>query len=163
MRIRYVIAAFAVLGVASGAFAQTQQMNHTKHKMSIQTRGGQLTLSNATARFLIAGRPGAVFLKIENNGDADRLISASSSLSNRVELHTHTMDNGVMKMRRVEAIDVPAKSTTELKSGGYHIMMFNLENLPEKGSRIPLSLTFEKAGEVKIEAVAGKAGDKHSH
>lgn len=163
MRVKLLIAAFAVLGVASGAFAQTQQMNQMKHEMSVHTKDGQLVLSDATARFMIAGRPGAVFLKIENKGGADRLISASSSLSNKVELHTHTMNNGVMRMRQVEAIDVAAKSVTELKSGGHHIMMFNVKNLPEKGSKIPLTLTFEKAGEVQIEVVAGQAGDKHSH
>jgi len=163
MKIKYLIAALTVFGVAGGAYATTQQM-HDKHKeMSVQANAGSLTLSNATARFLIAGRPGAVFLKIENKGGADKLISASSSVSNKVELHTHTMDNGVMKMRRVETIDVPANSVTELKSGGHHIMMFNVKDLPKKGSKIPLSLTFEKAGKVQIHAVAGEPDAKHSH
>ena len=163
MKLKYLIAALTVLGATGGAYADTQKMDHNIHEMSGMVKAGPLTLSNATARFLIPGRPGAVFLKIDNKGGADKLISASSSLSNKVELHTHTMDNGVMKMRPIEAIEVPANSVTELKSGGHHIMIFGVEALPEKGSRIPISLTFEKAGEVKIEAMAGKPGDKHSH
>ena len=162
-RMRYWIAALALMGVVNGAFAESQHMDHTKHAMPVQTQNGKIILTHATARFLIAGRPGAVFLNIENTGDADRLISASSPLSDRVELHTHKMDNGVMKMRRIDAITVPSNTVTELKSGGLHIMMFNVENLPEVGSKIPVSLVFEKAGEVKINAVAVKAGAKHSH
>ena len=73
------------------------------------------------------------------------------------------MDNGVMKMRRIDAITVPSNTVTELKSGGLHIMMFNVANLPEVGSKIPLTLTFENAGKVDINAIAGKAGAKHSH
>jgi len=163
MKTKYLISALAVLGVAGGAYAASQQMHDKHNEMSMQANAGSLTISNATARFLIAGRPGAVFLKIQNEGAADKLISASSSLSNKVELHTHTMDNGVMKMRPVEEIDVPANSVTELKSGGHHIMIFGVTTLPEKGSKIPFTLTFEKTGKVQIEATVGEPGDKHSH
>ena len=163
MKSRYLIAALAVLCTAGGAYTVMQLMQGKHSEMTVQANAGSLTFGNATARFLIAGRPGVVFLMIENKGGADKLISASSSLSNRVELHSHTMDNGVMKMRPVESIEVPANSVTELKSGGYHIMMFDVETLPEKGSKIPLSLTFEKAGEAQIEAVAGEPDSTHNH
>lgn len=163
MKTRYLIAALAVLGAAGGAYTVMHLMHGEHREMTVQANAGSLTLGNATARFLIAGRPGVVFLTIENKGSADKLISASSNLSNKVELHAHAMDNGVMKMRPVEEIEVPANSVTELKSGGHHIMIFGVENLPEKGSKIPLTLTFEKAGKVQIEAVAGEPDSKHSH
>lgn len=163
MKSRYLIALLALLCAAGGAYTVMQLMHGNHGEMTTQSNAGSLTLGNATASFTIAGRPGAVFLTIENKGSADKLISASSSLSNRIELHTHTMDDGVMKMRPVESIEVPANSVAELKSGGYHIMMFDVETLPELGSKIPLSLTFEKAGEVQTEAVVGEPGSTHNH
>lgn len=159
----YLIAALAVLGVAGGAYTVMHMMHNGHHGMTVQATAGQLSIGNATARFLLEGRPGAVFLSIDNKGGADKLVAASSKLSQRVELHTHTLDNGVMKMRPVEAIEIPANSMTQLKSGGYHIMMFDVKSMPEKGSTVPLTLTFENAGDVQIGAIAGDAGTNHNH
>ncbi len=159
----YLIAALAVLGAAGGAYTVMHMMHREHHEMTVQAKAGQLSIGNATARLLIEGRPGAVFLNIDNKGSDDRLIAASSALSGRVELHSHTMDNGVMKMRPVEAIEIPANSRTELKSGGYHIMMFDVQTMPEKGSTVPLTLTFENAGAVQIGAIVGKPGGTHNH
>ena len=147
----------ATLNTAAPAMAE-QTMSHG----AMQVTAGDLTIFQPMARFMVAGRPGAVFLTIENKGEADRLLSASSPLTGRVELHTHTMDNGVMKMRQIEVIDIAANGKTELKSGGLHIMLFGIEQLPEKGSMVPLTLTFEKAGSVEIKAmVSDKAGMSH--
>lgn len=159
----YLIAALAILGAAGGAYTVLHMTDDENHNMTVQTTAGPLSIGNATARFLIEGRPGAVFLSIDNKGSADKLVAASSTISQRVELHTHTMDNGVVKMRQVEVIEIPANSMTELKSGGHHIMMFDVKNMPEKGSSVPLTLTFENAGEVQVEAVVGDLGDKHGH
>ncbi len=139
--------------------ASAGSMNHAAMQASV----GDISVSGATARFIIAGRPGAVFLTIDNAGEADRLVAASSPLTDRVELHTHLIEDGIMKMRQIEAIDVAANSKTELKSGGHHIMLFGVETLPEKGSMVPLSLTFEKAGTVDITAMVGEPGAMHSH
>jgi len=163
MKKTYLIAALAALGIAGGTFTAMHLMNDGHQEMTVQATAGSLSIGNATARFLIAGRPGAIFLNIDNTGNADKLVAASSPMSQRVELHSHTMDNGVMKMRPVEVIDVPAKAMTVLKSGGYHIMVFDVNKLPEKGSAVPLTLTFEKAGEVQVEAIVGEPGDKHGH
>jgi copper(I)-binding protein len=150
-------AAFTSLAPVQHAAAE-QTMTHSGMQASV----GDITVSGAMARFMLAGRPGAVFLTIENKGDADRLIAASSPLTDRVELHTHLMEDGVMKMRQIEAIDVAAAGTTELKSGGLHIMLFNVDPMPEMGSMVPLTLTFEKAGTVDIQAmVSDKAGMSH--
>ena len=159
----YLIAALAVLAAAGGAYTVMHMMYDGHHDMTVQATAGSLSIGNATARFLLEGRPGAVFLSIDNKGSADKLIAASSTLSQRVELHTHTMDNGVMRMRPVEVIEIPADSVTELKSGGYHIMMFDVKSMPEKGSTVPLTLTFENAGEVQIGAIAGETGATHNH
>ncbi|MEE4235256.1 MAG: copper chaperone PCu(A)C [Anderseniella sp.] len=139
--------------------ASAESMNHA----AMQANVGDITVSGAMARFVLAGRPGAVFLTIDNAGEADRLIAASSPLTGRVELHTHLIEDGVMKMRQIEAIDIAANGKTELKSGGLHIMLFGVDPLPEKGSKVPLTLTFEKAGTVDIKAMVGEPGMTHSH
>ncbi len=158
------IALFAALALSTaGVYFTMQSMHHDARAMDMGVKAGTLKLAGATARFIIADRPGAVFLTIENTGDADKLIAASSPIADKVELHSHTMDNGVMKMRPVEAIDVAANATTELKSGGFHIMMFGVKELPANGTMISLTLTFEKAGKVNIEAMAGEPGASHSH
>lgn len=159
----YLIAALAVLAAAGGAYTVMHMMHNGHRDMTVQATAGSLSIGNATARFLIEGRPGAVFLSIDNKGSTDKLLAASSTLSQRVELHTHTTDNGVMRMRAVEVIKIPANSMTELKSGGYHIMMFDVKTMPEKGSTVPLTLTFENAGDVQIGAIAGDIGATHNH
>ncbi len=143
--------------VAAALLPATQSIADTAMHNAMSVTAGNITISQPMARFMIAGRPGAVFLTIENKGEADKLLSASSSMTERVELHTHTMDNGVMKMRQIESIDIAANATTELKSGGLHIMMFGVSDLPAKGSMVPLTLTFEKAGKVEINAMVGDA------
>ena len=158
----------AALMLTAGAVAATLPPLYTANASSMthsamEAKVGDITVSGAMARFVIAGRPGAVFLTIDNAGEADRLIAASSPLTGRVELHTHLMEDGVMKMRQIEAIDIAANGKTELKSGGLHIMLFGVDTLPEKGSMVPLTLTFEKAGTVDITAMVGEPGAMHSH
>lgn len=94
---------------------------------------------------------GAAFLKISNSGQADRLISAQTPAADRAELHTHSMEGGVMKMRQVEAIDVPASGAVALEPGGLHVMLFGLKAPLKEKDRMPLTLTFEKAGSITVE------------
>ncbi len=111
----------------------------------------EIIVSGEWARpILIEGRPGSAYFHIENKGDTvDKLVSVTSSVSPRVEIHEHTMKDGVMKMSQVPSIDIPASGTVELKPGGYHIMIFETSTKYELGDEIDLNLNFEKAGEIK--------------
>ena len=111
----------------------------------------EIIISGEWARpILIEGRPGSAYFHIENKGDVvDKLVSVTSSVSPRVEIHEHTMKDGVMKMSQVQSIDIPASGTVELKPGGYHIMIFETSTKYEPGDEIDLNLNFEKAGEIK--------------
>jgi len=102
---------------------------------------------------------GAVFMKIENQGQADdKLVSAASDVAAMVGIHEHIMDGDVAKMRPVDSIILPAQSTTELKPSSYHIMLMGLkEPLVEYGT-FPLTLTFEKAGSIEVEVQVEEAG-----
>jgi copper(I)-binding protein len=121
---------------------------------------GALSIGHPWARASAGpARNGAAFLVIENTGAADRLIAVSGEVSERAELHHHMMAGDVMKMRRVEAVEVPANGTAALQPGGLHIMLIGLKQPLQEGERFPLTLTFEAAGEVTVEvAVEGVAG-----
>ncbi len=122
-------------------------------------KAGSLTIIHPWSRATPAAN-GAGFMIIENNGDqADRLVSAATPAAKTAELHTHLMDNGVMKMRAVEGgIEIPAHGKAELKPGGLHIMLMNLAKPLADGDKIPLTLTFEKAGTVEVTIKVDKPG-----
>jgi len=97
---------------------------------------------------------GAAFMIIENQtGEADRLIDAKSDVSEKVELHTHKEDDqGVMRMIHVEeGFDLPADGKIEMVRGGHHVMFLGLKEPLENGDVVPVTLVFEKAGEVQID------------
>jgi periplasmic copper chaperone A len=124
----------------------------------------EITIGHPWARG--AGAIGAGYLKLDNKGAADKLISASSDVSKSVELHSHVDDKGVMRMRKVDAIDVPASGVTELKPGGFHVMFIGLKEPLKEGARFPVTLKFERAGEVKVEfkvEPAGKDMSEHKY
>ena len=126
---------------------------------------GDLVLSAAWSRASTGmKRPGATFLSITNTGSADdRLIAAHTSAAKRAELHHHIMDNDVMRMRQVKAIDVNAGAMTVLKPGSFHIMLFELKSMLKEDDMFPVSLTFEKAGKATIIVHVGKAGAGKAH
>lgn len=102
---------------------------------------------------------GAVFLTIDNaGGPADRLTGAGSPHAERVELHNHTMQDGVMRMRPVPSVDVPAGGSVTLEPGGYHVMLMGLTAALEEGDVVPLTLTFEHAGTIEVDAMILGAG-----
>lgn len=113
---------------------------------------GKLSISHAWARATVPGmQAGGGFLVISNHGVADRLVAAQASVSAATELHTMKIENDMMKMQKVDAIDVPAGETTELKPGGHHIMFINLKAPLKEGDRVELKLRFEKAGAVTLD------------
>lgn len=98
---------------------------------------------------------GAVYVVVENQGNqADRLIGASSAAAKTAEVHESYMDaNSVMGMRPVEGgLEIPAGGKVELKPGGYHIMLMELVKPLEVGTKITVTLKFEKSGEITLEA-----------
>ena len=97
---------------------------------------------------------------LKNEGKtADRLLSAASPAAAKVELHAHINDNGVMRMREVNAIDLAPDATVKLAPGGLHVMLLGLTEPLKKGKAVPLTLTFEKAGSVTVEVAVQGAGD----
>lgn len=109
-----------------------------------------------------AARSGGGFAVITNKGDHDdRLIAVTSPAADRVELHQMSMKDGVMIMREQEnGIEVPAGQSVELAPGGLHIMFMKLKGPFEKGKFVPVTLTFEKAGDIPLDLKVEKIGAK---
>jgi len=95
----------------------------------------------------------AAFMQFQNNGDMEQfLVSASTPAAAAVELHMHTMDDGVMRMRRIAHIHLPSNDTVPLKPGGLHIMMFDLTAPLNVGDQVPMILTFDDGSTKEISA-----------
>lgn len=94
---------------------------------------------------------GAAYLHIVNAGVADRLLHAKTEMASYVELHTTIMDGGVMRMRKLEALDVPGGTTVKLEPGQVHIMLIDLKQPLRAGQSFPLTLEFEKAGMLEVQ------------
>ena len=110
------------------------------------------------------------FMKINNDTNAqDFLVGGNSPVAERVEVHTHVNDNGVMRMREVKGgIPLPAGQTQELKRGSYHIMFFGLKKPLQEGDKFDLNLKFKNAKPQKITVTvkpmqAGAAMHDHEH
>ena len=113
-----------------------------------------------------ATAPGAAvgggFLTVHNPGKSgDRLVAASSPVSARMELHEMAMEKDVMRMREVKAMEIPAGGTLELRPGGYHLMFMELKAPLKQGEKVPVTLKFEKAGEMKVELSVEGMGAGH--
>lgn len=156
-------AAVAALALAGGVGLIAPSVQAQSAAGAPATKAGSLTIQAPWARATVPGAAvGGGFFVLENSGGEDRLVGASSPVSAKVELHTMSMENNVMKMREVPAIDVPAGKRVELRPGGLHIMFIDLKEPLKAGESFPVKLRFEKAGEVevtmRVEAVGAMGG-----
>jgi hypothetical protein len=92
-------------------------------------------------------------MTIVNTGSAaDQLVKVTTEIADQVELHTTTIENNVAQMRPVTVVDVPANGQVELKPGSYHVMLIGVKQTLALGDTVPLTLTFQNAGEVQVTA-----------
>lgn len=121
---------------------------------------GMVETQKATGAFMRLASPNAA-----------RLVGASSPVAGVVEIHQTTMEGGVMRMRPVQAIELPAGKAVELKPGGYHIMLMNLKAPLKKGESVPIKLKFQgkdgKPQELEVKAevrdLTASGGGKMKH
>ncbi|MFQ5784315.1 MAG: copper chaperone PCu(A)C [Alphaproteobacteria bacterium] len=118
-------------------------------------RLGKLHIDHPWARATAGmAKSGAAYMAISNHGEeADRLTRVATPAAKMAKLHAHLMDNGVMKMVPLKAIEIDPGEPTILKPGGLHIMLMGLEKPLLKGESFPLTLTFEQAGSIDVEVV----------
>jgi periplasmic copper chaperone A len=128
---------------------------------------GELNITAPFTRATLPNAPvGGGFLTIENTGaEADRLISATSSVAGDTQIHEMSMEGDVMKMRELtDGLEIPAGQTVTLAPGGYHVMFMGLNQAFVEGETVTITLVFEKAGAVDVELpVLGAAADSAGH
>ena len=138
--------------------------------MPVWAQTSTVKVESAWVRPTVVGQAaGGGFVKITGGTAADRLLGGSAGVSNAVELHSMQMNGDVMRMREVPGIAVPAGRVVELKPGGLHLMFTGLKQPLNAGDSFPLTLRFEKAGDVTVQVKvstqppAGAAAGESSH
>lgn len=125
--------------------------------------------TNVWARATPPGaKNGAAYMILTNDtAKADRLLDAASDVAERVEIHTHLMENNVMRMRRVEGgVDVEPGTPVVFQPGGLHVMLMGLKKQLVAGDSFVLVLTYRDAGPVEVTAEVlpvGADGGKMGH
>jgi hypothetical protein len=127
-----------------------------------------VSVSKPWVRATVAGQSVAgAYMDITAKANA-ALVAAASPVAARAELHTMSMDGGVMKMRPLDKLDLPAGKTVNLKPGGYHVMLIDITRELKAGERVPLTLTVQDPhgarSTLKVDAeVRAAAGGGHMH
>lgn len=124
---------------------------------------GNIHIDDAWTRSGQTGQMTGAFMEIKNKGAADKLVSASSDVAKATELHASDISNGVMTMRKVDAMEIPADGELKLKPGGYHIMLIGLTRPLIAGETLPIKMKFEKAGDVTVQAKIKDKGAPVGH
>jgi copper(I)-binding protein len=123
---RYRFAVLATLFVAPAALAQ-------------------VTVTDPWVRGTVSSQKATgAFMKLEAKQPVS-LVSASSPVAGVTEIHEMAMEKDVMKMRQIPKLEVTPGKPTELKPGGYHVMLLDLKQPLKAGDSVPITLTFEKA------------------
>lgn len=166
------IACVTLNGVAiAGDMKHGEQAGHSMDKMDmVEHQAGDLMLKAPFARATLPNQPVAgAFLTITNMGeDDDVLISVSTPVAERGEVHEMAMEGDTMKMRQLaDGLVIPAGETVELKPGGYHLMFMKLREPLVEGEMVEATLEFKNAGSVtlpfSIQGKSAKAMDHSGH
>ncbi len=124
-------------------------------------RTANIEVADAWARPAVPGRKTtAAYLTISNHGRGDDVMIGTSSSNGRAELHSVSTAGGVMRMRRLDRLAVPAGANVKLEPGGTHLMLTELREPLEPGAVIELGLSFEKSGERSATARVRAAGEQ---
>jgi len=119
---------------------------------------GSVSVGDPYVRAVPPGQPNsAAFMTLRNGSTVPHsIISAKSSTAKIVELHTHVNEGGMMKMRQIKQIDVPAHGEATLQPGGLHVMLIGLKGELKPGDNVLITLLFEDGSKKVIEAPVRK-------
>lgn len=117
-----------------------------------------IKITDPYARAVPPGQPNsAVFLQLDNtSATAHAIVNASSNVSKITELHAHIHEGGMMKMRRIDKIDIPAHGQVTLQPGGLHIMLIQLQQTLKVGDMVTVTLEFEDGSKISVQAPVRK-------
>ncbi len=138
-----------------------------------QAHAAEVTVSDAWTRATAPGQDAAMVQLVITSKQAAKLVGVSSKVAQTAELHSMVHEGGMMKMRQVDAVDLPAGKALDLGEAGYHLMLMGLKSPIKEGTKVEVVLTVRQAGgkdeKVKVEAEvkplteAGHHGHMHHH
>ncbi len=124
-------------------------------------RAPDIKVADAWARAPVPGRiVTAAYLTISNSGAADDLLIGVTSSSGPAAVHSTSMARGIMRMRQIDRLSLPAGATVRLEPGGTHLMLTELREPLGAGGNVELSLRFEKSPERNIVAIVHGSGEQ---
>lgn len=145
--------AAALIGAVTAINAPATAGDMAKGHERDQVMAGDLHLSGLWTRAMLPGqKAGGGFITITNNGTTDeRLIAVSTPHAARAEIHEMKVVDDVMKMRELpDGLLIPAGETVHLKPGGLHLMFMAVSEPFQEGSMVPVTVSFEIAGDVPL-------------
>ncbi|MDO4681471.1 MAG: copper chaperone PCu(A)C [Lautropia sp.] len=157
----------AVMAAATLGLTGVTQAQHADHATDTTARAAGVVIQRAHT---FPSRPGVpnvavYFDDVRNTASAaDELVSASTTVAKRAELHEMVMEGQVMRMRELPKIDLPAEASVDMAKGSaYHVMLIGLHEPLKTGDKFPLTLRFRQAGEqtVTVEVLGVGNGGKH--
>lgn len=136
---------------------------------TVPAAAADIEVKDAWARATVPGqKAGGAFMTV-TSAKGGTLVGASSPVAKAVEIHEMKMDGGVMKMRAVPAIELPAGKAVRM-DGDYHVMLMGLTKELKAGERVPLTLQVKQQGKVEsvkveaeVRAVNARPADAHEH
>jgi copper(I)-binding protein len=144
MRVFHLIAPFVALAVTACSGASHDKLNVDQPFVRLSA---------------VSGNPSAAYFALNGGPVADRLISVSSPLAVRAELHDTKMEGGMMKMTPLaDGLEVPAKAEIAFESGGKHVMLYDVSPKVTVGGKMPLVLTFASGTKLETQAEVIAAG-----
>ena len=139
----------------------------------VQAHAAEVKVGDAWTRATAPGQDSAMVQMVITSKQAAKLVGVSSKVAQTAELHSMVHEGGMMKMRQVDAIDLPAGKSLDLGEAGYHVMLVGLKNPIKEGAKVEIVLTVRQSGgkeeAVKVEAEvkplteAGHHGHMHHH
>ncbi|WP_114327539.1 copper chaperone PCu(A)C [Candidatus Colwellia aromaticivorans] len=117
---------------------------------------GQKLLISVEQAYIRSSIPGTTitssYMIIENKGEKTvTLLGANSKISSRIEIHQHSMSDGMMRMRQLDSIDIKAKQRIVLQPSGLHLMLFNVKKPLQAQQKVELTLNFSNSPPVTIQ------------
>lgn len=137
--------------------------------IAMSCAGQSMTITGVWARATVAGQKTAGAYAELMSASRAALVGAESPAAASIEFHTMSVEGGVMRMRRVERIDLPAQKVVKLAPGGLHLMLVGIRQQLKAGDKLPLVLTIESQGgrktvhkvEAEVRAVSAAASPHH--
>lgn len=106
----------------------------------------------------VPGRPAAGYFTLKGAKADDKLLRIDSAVVKTIELHQGGMQGGMMTMKPITDVPLPAGATIEFAPGGNHAMLFDIDTAITPGTAIPMLFTFESGARIEVEAKTVPAG-----